>query len=270
MSEIDDENPESEIEEEEYEEIDLRLQLLIEFASNSKVYFIADGKRYRNIPERLRNMKKEADMEILQLLGLGLETTTSTAYFFNEPSTLEAGGLALKEQEVFQDMSFIPLETSAAFALIAAKKFGCTEMVIDFISEKEVRLSEAEFQHVDRLVTITAIAKREAVFLAQNRGAAVTLEIDDKNYAIAFLDKVNSRETLDGLKAEDSSTTLGSSKPGMLAEDILESDLDGVVFNPATSQQAIMPREEFELLRIASNLVGKQGIAGKFKSVFGF
>lgn len=250
------------------EEIHERLQNLIFFAANPEVYLVVDSSRYQSLPERLRNSKEDTDLNLIQMLGLGLASASSTAYVFNDPEVLEHGGQALKEVDAFKDLSFYPFKTSAAVLLVSAKKYGCDEMVVDFATEFELRLPKDQIAQSDKLVTAASIARRGVVYLAETDGQAISLDLDDKRYAVGFLDKQASRQTLEGLKMEYPNARMASNKTTELASNFLKSDYDGIIFNPATGTQAIVAREEMELLSLASELIGEKSIAGKLKSVF--
>ena len=248
--------------------IDERLANIIHFASQDKVVFLVEKSRFLRVPERVRTFSNNANEQLLQMLGVGFNSVSGTAYVYADEKLVGYGQKLISDIPEYKNFKLMQVICSAALFLVYAKKLKTERLIIDGNTPYEVELSSGEIEHLDSLASICTIAKIPNLYILQNKKVAMTMELDEKIYAVGFLSKELGKQTLEGFKKDNPGCSLGANSPHRLSENFLQSDLDGIVFNPASSSQTVISRDKLQLLSVACQVVGKPSVKSKFGKFF--
>ena len=230
------------------------LRGIIRFATNTEnIYFLVESSRFRRIPEQVRARSTYgATEDMMKMLGIGMKAVNSTSYAFSNGALAEAGkNKLLDEIPGDKKPKFLRISVNVTRYLVFAQSAKQKQVVINYGTE-DIVLSSAQLAHAERLALVSRIGILPYIYVLQNKqGEGLTMEAEGKNCAIAYLKHEDAHAALQNIKKENPGLSLGENRPGDYNEIILNSPLDGILFNPGTPSQTILSRSELEMLRIA-------------------
>ena len=233
------------------------LRSILKFATRGNIYFLVESSRFRKIPEpvRAKSATKGATEEMLSMLGIGMNGFSSTSYAFStDDHALYGKATLLKEAPEGRSPKFLKVMCNVTRFLVYAQTAKQKKIIIDY-GTKPIELFEGQIAHAERLALISRIATLPNIFVLQTKsGEGMTMEVDGLEYAIAFLYKEDSVAAIDGIKEESPGVRLGTAVPKSFTSSILQSDLAGILFNPASNSQTIISRSELEMLELACEI----------------
>lgn len=237
------------------------LRSILKFATRGNVYFLVESSRFRKIPEpvRAKSSTKGATEEMLSMLGIGMNGFSSTSYAFStEDHALYGKATLLKEAPEGRNPKLLKVMVNVTRFLVYAQAAKQKKIIIDY-GTQPVELFEGQIAHAERLALISRIATLSNIFVLQSKeGEGMTMDVDGQEYAIAFLYKEDSVNAIEGIKEESPGVRLGSAKPDTFTSSILQSDLAGILFNPASNSQTIITRSELQMLELACEIAPPQ------------
>ncbi len=238
----------------EQEEMDQALERVLRFATRGTVYFLVESSRFRKVPEIVRSKSLHgATNDLLEMVGLGLNSAGSTCYAFSDEEYARYGqAKIIEEAPEGRNPIFVRQNVNVTRLLVHAQKKGQKEIIVDYKTPQEFVLGNQQIAQAERLALISRIATLPYLYVLQDRHkAGMTMDVDGQDCAIAFINKNESEPALVGIRQEQPKASVGKNRPWNFVDSILDSDLDGIVFNPATGSQTILSRGELHLLQMA-------------------
>ena len=110
-----------------------------------------------------------------------------------------------------------------------------------------------------RLPGLVKIGQLSGLFLIQDKKKfAVPMEMEGKQFALAFIDEDEGKPTLDGLMADgQQELQLGWNKLEPLVKGLAGSPFAGLIINPATDSQTILKQDD--LVRLIAAIQALKG-----------
>jgi len=234
--------------------MDDALERVLRFSTRGIVYFLVESSRFRRVPEIVRSKSLHgATADLLEMVGLGLNSAHSTCYAFTDEEFARYGqAKIIEEAPEGRNPVFVRQSVNVTRLLVHAQKKGQKEIIVDYKTPQEFTLGNQQISQAERLALISRIATLPYIYILQDQHkSGMTMEVEGQDCAIAFIKKEESGPALEGIRQEDPKASVGKNRPWHFVEAILESDLDGILFNPATSSQTVLSRTELNLLKLA-------------------
>lgn len=212
------------------------------FVRAEALYCLMQKSKFDMLPREAQARSHAADAELLRMAGVGVDDSTRDVYLFSSEGRLAAGIRALHESVPrFHRKQFRNISSDPLVMLEAVRSFEPKSLMLDF-GHRDEQLIEPEKVHAFvRLAEIDRIADRDYFYVVEDAdGFAVTMQLEGKDYALAFLNEQEGLNTMHGLEQTNPGCSLRKNKPLDVAENIRGSTFAGLVFNPASPTQEIL------------------------------
>lgn len=220
----------------------------------SVVYFLVDRTRYQGVPSSLQARASNADQELISAIGMDLVAGSREAYAFTSQAKMLAGKEQLKQEKRHQRREVVPIQVSPLVFFESLERARPQKLSVNFGLEDYFLIEALEIDLVVELFMISRLAMLPAIYVVQDRNRfALEMEFEGKKYAVGFLTKDEAGTTMEGLKVTNPGCALEGNAPRQLAENVLQSEFEGIILNPAKRNQIILNRERLEkLLQLSS------------------
>lgn len=220
----------------------------------SVVYFLVDRTRYQGLPSSLQGRASNADQELIAAIGMDLVAGTREAYAFTSQAKMLTGKEQLKQEKRHQRREVVPIQVLPLVFFESIERSRPQKLSVNFGLEDSFLIEASEIDLLVELFMVSRLAALPVMYVVQDRTRfALEMEFEGKKYAVGFLTKEDAVATMDGLKVTNPGCSLEGNVPGQLAENILHSEFEGIILNPAKRNQIILDRERLEkLLQLSS------------------
>lgn len=266
MSETDESSGQSSEPQVEAEEDPLtRLEKIIRFAGGDLIYYVVERTRLTSLPPMLQSFSTRANADLLKTLGIGLKNFKGDVFAYSSEKNFHHGAIHIKKLPGFEHLRLAPIGCSPLTFFLTAAKNKASSIHVDYGLPGGFSLEGDQIAHLDKLADVIAVARRLKVYVLEDiEGYALNMDWEGGNYALGFLVREDGLPTLAGLQGEMPGSRLGANKLRDFVGNVLESDFDGIVFNPASSSQAVFGRQELQLLSVATTVLGPVNQTPKF------
>lgn len=213
------------------------------------LYVIVEKAKFLSLPQKVQSYATNANLELLNSIGLTIRGLRGEVFISSTENGFYVGSAALRKQEQFQNRTFTPIAVNPLllFQKIVEEKPGILHL--DYATKNAIDIDENGIEVLAKIAFVSRLAKFDKIFVAQNKkGYALSMEFDGKKYALAYFNPEDGGETLKGLQIENPGAKLESNAVKTLAQNVLLSEFEGLVVNPASAKQMLLSKADLELL----------------------
>jgi hypothetical protein len=226
------------------------------------LYYLVRKSDFDKLSPELKVWACNATDGLIEALGFSYDRKTETIYLFTSEAKLLSGMRALCPNADNGEHKFLPITVSPEIFFEALVRLSPKVIEIDYLGENSLRFEGDNVKLLERVAEHYSFCQFQKVCLVEEtRGYAFSVELDGKEYALVFLTEDGAKPTMEGLKLTNPGSKLKRNNLKSVVEGILSSTFEGLLLNPASSNQIILSRKELELC-----LVLIDAIQGKAES----
>lgn len=248
---------------------EISVELSKSFVELPKVYLVLQKSKFDTLPSELKAYATYANERLMTSAVSLLRGGSGEVFLFTSEVSYYKGIKQMVTDRVGGSGEKSCIIVAPKLFLSAVDDIDPTKLNIDYGQPSNLTLSKSGIEYLTLFPSVVALAACPRIYILQDRaGYAITMDIDKKKYAVGFLTIEDGKATLDGMRAESPGCVLEPNRPKVLASNILSTDYEGIVFNPASSTQLIFERNKLEILAEASKKDGAitklvKGLMGK-------
>ncbi len=238
-----------------------------QYLQQHKAYYLIGRNKLNEIPQSLKSYTSWATRELIDAIGMPVIKARGEIFLFTSERSFVRGAHILKERENFANFELTCITASPALLLTRVLQLKPKIVHLDFGSPDALEVTEENLHLLQDLSAVAGLAKASKMLvLSDHKGNAVELQLEEnKSYAVGFLEKEVSDETLASCKQDYPGAKLVSNSFMRVIEGVLSSPLAGIILNPGSPKQVTLENAQLELLCMVSKGSKKKGF---FASLF--
>lgn len=234
-----------------------RLKKVLAFAGLPKVFYAVRNDKLKALPPMLQSYSPNANEDLMATLGLSPFGNKGEVYVYASEEQFRAGRSFLKQIPKMKKFKFAPIGVNPLVFMTKLQELQPGEVFINYGLPGSFSMGGAQLSHMESLANIVAIAKSQYIYIIEDsQQFAITMDYKGGKYVIGFLSRETGAETLAGMKIEQEGSRLVRNPVGTVVDSIQESDIDGIIMNPASGSQYVIGEMEMQLLDAAAQLYG--------------
>lgn len=227
----------------------------LDYLFRHKTYMLAGKDRLLKLPEHLRGYASFATEEFFAQFSHPTTKRRSEVLLFTTENDIIRALHGLRQPgECFEDYELSSVSGPPVLLLKHSVELEPEKIIFNIGSEHVSEVPKDDFSLVSDCIFLCKVAQAPSIFIVEDvQGVALEMELEEgKRYAFGFLEKEDATATLDGLSVESPGCRLRKNDLLPVVRGVLQSELQGLLLNPASSYQMTFHRDQLELLGYAA------------------